>query len=151
MSKKNKKSHKGKPEPNKEKHGGVREGSGRPQLTVDEKFWKDAEELAHMQCTQSEIVGFLRVDPDTLISKIKANYNLDFSEWYRKYSDGGKASLRRRLYHQAMEDGKDSVKAAIWLSKNYLGMKDNSNVNINTEKPIALAYALDESDDVSST
>jgi hypothetical protein len=148
LVKKNKKSKKGKPEPNK---GGVREGAGRPPLTPDEKFWQDAEELAHMQCTRDEIAGFLKVDSDTLVSKIKAKYEVDFSAWYSKFSFGGKASLRRRLYHQAMEDGKDSVKAAIWLSKNYLGMKDNSNLNINTEKPIALAYALDESEDVSST
>lgn len=143
MTKKNKKHKKAKPKPEKEKNGGVREGAGRPQITPDEKFWQDAESLAKMQCTRDEIAGFLKIDSDTLVSKIRAHYDSDFSAWYSKYSFGGKACLRRRLYHQAMEDGKDSVKAAIWLSKNYLGMKDRSETELTSEKPFTFAYDKD--------
>lgn len=146
MSKKNKKIKKGKPEPNKPTtKGGAREGSGRPAIIPDEKFWEDAEELAHMQCTRDEIAGFLKIDSDTLVSKIKAHYGIDFSAWHSKYAYGGKASLRRRLYYQAMNDGKDSVKAGIWLSKNYLGMKDNVSHDVDI-KPLTFAYALEEND-----
>lgn len=147
LSKKNKKAKKGKPEPNKNKHGGIREGAGRPEIIPEEDFFKNAEKLAKMQCTQKEIAGFFEITEPTLVAKIKWHYHLDYLEWYAMFSSGGQACLRRRLWDQAMEDGKDSVKAAIWLSKNYLGMKDNSSVSVNNDKPIRFIYGLDEKDD----
>ena len=147
MSKKNKKPKKGKLISIKQQNGGIREGAGRPAINPDDKFWEDAESLAKMQCTRDEIAGFLKIDSDTLVSKIKAHYNSDFSAWYSKYSYGGKACLRRRLYHQAMEDGKDSVKAAIWLSKNYLNMREpESRVTSDNNTLIKRAYSKEDID-----
>lgn len=121
------------------KRGGPRENSGRPAIEPNEKFWEDAEQLAHMQCTQAEICGFLKIDVDTFCRKIQEKYGFGFSEWKAKFSEGGKASLRRRMWYQAMSDGKDSVKAAIWLSKNYLGMKD-SITHEGGDRPFLFAY-----------
>ena len=148
MSKRKKKSKKGKPEPNnskpieKQQHGGYRQGAGRPEIIVGENFFKEAEKLAKMQCTQKEIAGFFEITGPTLIAKIKEHYGLDYLEWFSMFSYGGQACLRRRLWEQAMEDGKDSVKASIWLSKNYLGLKDNVSHNVDI-KPLTFCYSLE--------
>lgn len=116
--------------------------NGRPHKIID---WKLAQNLAHIQCTCSEICSVLDLDEDTLISAIKREFNLSYSDWYKKYADGGKASLRRRLFKIANDDkNKGATTAAIWLSKNYLGMKDNHEVELTAQKPIPFAYSLDD-------
>lgn len=113
-----------KDKPNKNGHGGKREGAGRNPIPFNEEWWEIAENLAHIQCTRDEIAGVLKIDADTLITKIKQRYNLDFSAWFLKYSANGKQCLRRRLFEMAMNEKWDNTQAAIWLSKNYLGMKE---------------------------
>jgi hypothetical protein len=106
--------------------------------------WKLAESLAKIQCTQGEICSILDVDDVTFYKAIKREYKVNYSEWYAKYSDGGKASLRRRLFAIAHSDtNRGATSAAIWLSKNYLGMKENYGDNVN-DRPIRLSYVLDE-------
>lgn len=112
---------------------------GRPPKEIN---WDAAEELAKIQCTEEEICNVLDVDDKTLTKHIKLKYDLTFSEWYKKYSSDGKASLRRRLFDAAHDNSlKGSIAAAIWLSKNYLGMKDNIEHDV-TDKTFKLAYSI---------
>jgi len=116
-----------------------RNPKGVPEKVID---WKTAEGLAKIQCTESEICNILDVDDKTLVKHIRKKYGLSFSEWYKKYADGGRASLRRRLFQQAHDDkNKSNVTAAIWLSKNYLGMKDSVKLE-GGEVPFKFAYSL---------
>lgn len=120
-----------------------RNPKGVPEKVID---WKTAEGLAKIQCTEEEICNILDVDDKTLVKHIRKKYKLSFSEWHKKHAAGGKASLRRRLFQQAHDDkNKSNVTAAIWLSKNYLGMKENLTLE-GGQVPFKFAYALHEDD-----
>jgi hypothetical protein len=92
--------------------------SGRPQNGID---WSLFEQLCAIQCTQSEIASFLKIDADTLYKRVKERYNSSYSEIYKRYSETGKCSLRRYQYVQA----KNKPAMAIWLGKQWLGQKEN--------------------------
>ena len=94
-----------------------RKKAGRPRKEIDFKVF---EGLCFLQCTKSEICSALSVDNNTLDRRIKEHYKDDFSNTYKKFSEGGKISLRRTLFDHA----KKSAAVAIFLSKNMLGMRD---------------------------
>ena len=97
---------------------------GRPLIEIDQKTF---ESLCAIQCTETEICGVFSCCEDTLNSWCKRTYHdedgnpLTFSEIYKKKSEGGKASLRRRQFKLA----ETNASMAIWLGKQYLGQKDN--------------------------
>jgi hypothetical protein len=124
-------------------NGGDREGSGRPPIKLSDEWWHLLEKYALANCTKEEICGFTDIHLETLSKLIQERYSVDFSTWKERFSFGGKASLRRRLYHIAMGDSKDACKAAIHLSKHYLGMKDSSQVDFG-DKPFMFAYNQDD-------
>jgi hypothetical protein len=126
-----------------EDNGGYRDGSGRPPIKFSDEWWHLLEKYALAGCTKEEICGFTDIHQETLSRLIQERYQVDFSQWKERFSAGGKASLRRRLYHIAMSDGKDACKAAIHLSKHYLGMKDSSQVDFG-DKPFMFAYNQDD-------
>lgn len=127
-------------------NGGDREGSGRPPIKFSDEWWELLEKYALAGCTKEEICGFTDLTQQTLSKLIEQRYSVDFLQWKERFSFGGKASLRRRLYHIAMSDSKDAVKAAIHLSKHYLGMKDTAQVDFG-DKPFMFAYNTDENGD----
>lgn len=80
------------------------------------------ESLCRMQCTEEEICAFLGVTDKTLVRWIKSTYKLNgFSEAFKRFSAGGKISLRRSQFKLAEK----SAAMAIFLGKNYLGQKDD--------------------------
>jgi hypothetical protein len=91
---------------------------GRPPKDID---WKIFEELCHIQCTQIEIASALRIALSSLKERAERQYEDDFPTIYKRFADGGKASLRRIQFHLA----KKSAGMAIFLGKQYLGQKDN--------------------------
>jgi hypothetical protein len=111
---------------------------GRPLIIID---WELAKKLAHIQCTAVEIAATLGVDDDTLVSACKRENKLTFSEWYKKHSENGKCSLRRSMWKMATNE-RPNTAMAIWLSKNYLGMRDNVDHNVDI-KPLTFAYSLE--------
>ena len=105
--------------------------TGRPLKKID---WKTAESLAGIQCTGEEIASVLNIDYDTLERRIRQEFKISFTDWFKKHSAKGKVSLRRRQFRSAIDDG--SVPMQIWLGKQYLGQSDkieseNTNTNIN--------------------
>jgi len=91
--------------------------AGRPRKEIDFKIF---ENLCFIQCTKSEICSALGIDEGTLDRRLKEQYKANFSVIYKKFSEGGKISLRRLLWDHA----KKSAATAIFLSKNMLGMRD---------------------------
>lgn len=91
---------------------------GRPKKEID---WGIFEELCNIQCTQAEIASVLKVHHETLEIKIKENYEEPYLEVYKRFSAGGKSSLRRKQYKVAM-DG--NVSMLIWLGKQFLDQKE---------------------------
>ena len=90
-----------------------RKGAGRPKIIVDEEILKN---LASIGCPTYEIANVMGVSARTL----KRNY-ADIIEQFR---EKGKASLRKKMWDKAVK--KDNTNMQIWLSKNYLGMKDRT-------------------------
>ncbi len=92
---------------------------GRPSAHID---WPIFEGLCEIQCTASEISSVFRICEDTLYKKVIENYKEHFSVIYKRYSEGGKSSLRRIQFNLA----KKNTSMAIWLGKQWLGQKDIS-------------------------
>ena len=94
--------------------------AGRPKIEID---YATVEKLANIQCTQDEIASFIGVSTRTLQRDEK------FMELFNKGRENGKMSLRRIQWKHAEK----SVPMAIWLGKQYLGQRDNIEVNNNNE------------------
>lgn len=107
--------------------------AGRPKKEID---WEQVKKLCYIQCTQGEIADILRVHVQTLDAACQRDHSIEFSEYYKMHTSEGKASLRRTMYKTAMR-GNPAMQ--IWLSKNYLGMKENWNLPENIA-PIVLSY-----------
>ena len=97
-----------------------RQGAGRPKIIVDIEILKN---LASIGCPDYEIASVLNVSARTL----KRNY----AEIIDQYKEKGKASLRKKMWDKAVK--KDNTMMQIWLSKNYLGMKDRTQTESITE------------------
>lgn len=91
--------------------------TGRPPKPID---WNLFEQLCNIQCTTSEIASVLKINVDTLHDRAIANYDMPYSEIYKRFAEGGKASLRRKQDKLASRN----AAMAIWLGKNWLGQKD---------------------------
>ena len=97
-----------------------RKGAGRPKIIVDIEILKN---LASIGCPDYEIASVLNVSARTL----KRNY----AEIIDQFREKGKASLRKKMWDKAVK--KDNTNMQIWLSKNYLGMKDRTQTETITE------------------
>lgn len=102
---------------------------GRPKKEFNRKIF---ENLCDIQCPKHEICSVLDIDNDTLDRMIKDEYQDSFSNVYKKYTDGGKMSLRR-WQRAAAQKGNASL--LIWLGKQVLGQRDIIE-NINNDRVV---------------
>ena len=109
-------------------------GVGRPKSKVDEKILGN---LAHIGCTLEEIGSILGVSARTL--------QRNFAEIIDASREKGKASLRKKMFEKAIN--KDNTHMQIWLSKNYLGMKDRM-VNEQISEPLPLIIEAEDAQEV---
>lgn len=79
---------------------------GRPPKKMD---WEKFEQLCAEQCTLIEIALYFRIDPKTLIFKIRNKYGQTFSNVFSVFRMEGIRSLRSKQYHLAMK-GNATVK-----------------------------------------
>ena len=113
--------------------------AGRPKKTFSDAQWKQIENMASIHCTQEEICGVMSVDHKTFTRMLKEHYNLDFSQFFKKYSASGKMSLRRAQFKAAVDKGNTAM--LIWLGKQYLGQRDVVIEDGQEGSVIELAYA----------
>ena len=105
---------------------------GRPKKEVDPKILGN---LASIGCTIEECASVMGVSARTL----RRNY----AEIIDQNREKGKASLRKKMFDKAIK--KDSTPMQIWLSKNYLGMKDRTvNENINEPLPLIIEAKVED-------
>lgn len=107
--------------------------NGRPPKQLD---WDKIKQAAYVQCTIQEIANIFETTFETLEAGCQRDHGESFSSFYKRSAEGGKSSLRREMYKKAMSG---NVPMMIWLSKNYMGMKENWNLPENIA-PIVLAY-----------
>ena len=98
---------------------------GRPRKEINNT---EFEKLCGLQCTLEEIAGFFDCSPDTIENWCKREYGVTFSEIYKRFSYGGKLTLRRNM----LKLSEKSAVMAIFLAKNWLGMTDNVEVKADT-------------------
>lgn len=91
---------------------------GRPKIQID---FETVNKLCKIQCIGEEIASILGISYDTLELRIKSDYSMSFTEYYKKESAGGKASLRRMQW-KAAEKGNPTM--LVWLGKQYLQQTD---------------------------
>ena len=102
----------------------------RPRKEIDRK---DFESLLAIQCTLEEVTSFFdhKLDgcsADTIERWCKREYHENFAEVSAKKRNLGKISLRRAQFELA----KKNASMAIFLGKNYLGQRDHTEVELNT-------------------
>lgn len=93
--------------------------AGRPHRNFDRKTF---ESLCEIQCTKSEIESVFWTDQRTVDLWVQREYGEDFSTIYKRYSEDGKASLRRLQLKHAQKN----PTMAIFLGKVILGQRDNT-------------------------
>ena len=112
-----------------------RQGAGRPRIVVDIEILKN---LASIGCPDYEIASVLNISAKTL----KRNY----ADIIEQFKEKGKASLRKKMWDKAVK--KDNTHMQIWLSKNYLGMKDRTQTESIVEPlPLIIDAKAEEIDD----
>ena len=112
-----------------------RKGAGRPKVIIDQEILKN---LASIGCPTYEIASVMNVSARTL----KRNY----AEIVDQFREKGKASLRKKMWDKAIK--KDNTNMQIWLSKNYLGMKDRTQTESITEPlPLIIDAKAEEIED----
>ena len=110
---------------------------GRPNKKVDEKVIAN---LSQIGCTQEEIGSVVGISARTLQRR--------FSDLVEENKNIGKASLRKRMWASALKGNPNMM---IWLSKNYLGMKDRTQTeSINEPLPLIIDAKAEEVEDVKS-
>lgn len=96
---------------------------GRPRIEIDEEQFKG---LCSIQCTLEEIASWFKCSEDTVERWCKRELKLSFADAYKKFSAGGKISLRR--YQMRMAEHNATM--AIWLGKQYLGQTDKQELSV---------------------
>ena len=103
----------------------------RPRKEIDQKQF---ENLCGLQCTLEEICGWFDVTDKTLDSWCKRTYHASFSEVFKQKRGAGKISLRRSQWRLAEKN----ATMAIFLGKQYLGQRDNVDVNVSNTEGMSL-------------
>ncbi len=93
---------------------------GRPK--IPDPDWEEVEKMMVVQNTEEDIAYIVGMSVDTLCNRIKERYGVTFSELYQQKKRFGKDKIRKAMWNAAL---KGSIPMLIWLSKNWLGMKDN--------------------------
>ena len=93
---------------------------GRPK--IPDPDWAEVEKMMVVQNTEEDIAYIVGMSVDTLCNRIKEKYGVTFSELYQQKKRFGKDKIRKAMWNAAL---KGSIPMLIWLSKNWLGMKDN--------------------------
>lgn len=96
---------------------------GRPRIEIDMEQFKG---LCSILCTEEEIASWFKCSVDTIERWCKREFKMSFAECYKKFSVGGKISLRR--YQMKMAEHNATM--AIWLGKQYLGQTDKQEVSV---------------------
>ena len=111
-----------------------KQSAGRPQIYIDVEILKN---LASIGCPDYEIASVLNISAKTLTRR--------YADIVEQYREKGKASLRKKMWDKAVK--KDNTHMQIWLSKNYLGMKDRTQTeSINEPLPLIIDAKVEDID-----
>lgn len=95
----------------------------RPRKEIDGEQFK---KLCAIQCTLAEIAGWFDCSEDTIERWCKRTFGKGFADTFKTHSQSGKISLRRYQFKIAEKN----AAMAIFLGKQYLGQKDEPDINL---------------------
>ena len=96
---------------------------GRPRKEIN---YTQLEELCRIQCTGEECASILGMCYEHLDKRLKEDGHGGFLEYFQQKGADGKASLRRRQYLAAVEDGNPTM--LVWLGKQWLKQVDKQEI-----------------------
>lgn len=115
---------------------------GRPRIEISEEDWSKIEKMCEYNCTAEEIADIMGFSVDTLEKRIKENYGLRFTEYYKKHTAKGKIALRRAQYRNAIK--RDNTTMQIWLGKQILGQTESGSDEEKSKRFDDITDKLDE-------
>jgi len=96
----------------------------RKKIEID---WQKVAEYLHAQCSGSAIASILGIHENTLYDRCRIDNNVEFMTFSAKKKSEGKELLRKNMFDIAM---KGNVVMNIFLSKQYLGFADKTEMNL---------------------
>lgn len=105
------------------------------------KEWDSVKYMCMIHCTGEEIAGVMQMDYDTLNKNCKEKWHMPISEYIKANNTNGKMSLRRMQWKSA-ENG--NITMQIWLGKQWLGQKENFDMNVAMAEQTKEVETLDE-------
>ena len=121
---------------------------GRPRKELN---WAEFDKLCAIHATLRELAGWFECSEDTIETRVREEFGMNFSEYQVQRQAPGKMSLRRKLFEMAQNG---NMTALIWLSKNHLGMADKieQKNEITTPDNIPLTFKVRfDDEDVNAT
>lgn len=94
--------------------------------------FKELERLCYMQCTEQEIADWFHCGISTIVSRVREQFGISFQEYFAKHRVGGLISLRRNMFKLSEKNST----MAIFLAKNWLGMKETQEITGAGGEPI---------------
>jgi len=108
--------------------------AGRPKAKID---WNEVDNYLKAQCNGTGIAGLLGIHVNTLYEECKRLYKCNFSEYSAQKKGEGKELLKAKMFSTAMTG---NVSMQIWLSKQYLGMKDSIDDNTHQDQTVSFEF-----------
>lgn len=112
---------------------------GRPRIDIDQFHF---ESLCEIQCTKEEVCQFFHISDSTLERWCKRTYNKTFEAVFGEKRGNGLISLRRSGFRLAEKN------AAVWIfmAKNYLGMKDQPDLEDGQmpPQPVSINFVVED-------
>lgn len=108
-----------------------------PKAVID---WEQFKELCAIQCTAEEIASVLDVSRETLYQHIREEFGCTFKEAFDRFAPKGHASLRRRQWRKALEDG--DVQMLKHLGKHHLGQVDRVDLGFDPNAPVKFVLSM---------
>jgi hypothetical protein len=93
--------------------------------------WSKVDKFLQAQCSGSGIASLLGIHENTLYSRCRTDHHMEFVAYSAKKKGEGKEILKKNLWDIAL---KGNVSMNIWLSKQYLGFTDKSNINVDFDR-----------------
>lgn len=109
--------------------------TGRPKININ---WTEAEKLCALQCTEQEIADWFHISIWTLDHRLREDKGMTFPQFFALHRTSGKIALRRNLFRLSEKQGH----VAIFLSKNWLGMKDTMELANEGDKAFNITYRV---------
>jgi hypothetical protein len=106
--------------------------TGRPKVAID---YDVLETMLQYGATCTDCAGRFLCSNDTIERGIKSRYHMTFAELSDKLMHKVRLKLRQKMFESAM-NGNTAI--MIWLSKQWLGMKEEGLLNINSNGSIVL-------------